>query len=117
MSPSATRQQTSAMTRQASAFLLETQRVLDSIALVLDNPGRNVEHSYAELVRLAAQVRDTSKVYAEHLALTAYQEPSTLSLRRLAPALGVSVNTLRRRLNGLRTDFTEDPFSDESGDE
>jgi len=106
-----------AMTQQASTFIVEVQRVLDSMLLLLDNPGRNSEHSYAEMVRLAAQVRDTSKIYAENLAITAYQEPAALSLRRLAAALGVTVNTLRRRLDQLSTDHADDPFSGEGGDE
>lgn len=114
MSPTATREQTAAMTRNASDFVVETQRILDSLSLLLESPGRNTDHAYAEMVRLAAQARDTSQVYAEHLAFTAYQEPAALSLRRLADALGMSVNTFRRRLQALTTD-SEDPFAPTEG--
>lgn len=103
------------MTRQASTFVIETRRALDSMELLLDNPGRSTEHSYAEMIRLAAQVRQSSQVYAEHLALTAYQEPTALSLRRIAAALGVSVNTFRRRLDSLQRDQDGDPFEDHQG--
>lgn len=116
MSVSATREQTSAMTQQASDFLVETQRVMDSLSLLIENPGRNVDHSYAEMVRLTAQVRDTAQVHAEHLALTAYRKPAALSLRRLAAALGISVNTFRKRLSSLSKGYV-DPFaSSEEGD-
>lgn len=115
MTASATREQTSAMTRQASTFVIETRRALDSMELLLDNPGRSTEHSYAEMIRLAAQVRQNSQVYAEHLALTAYREPTALSLRRIATALGVSVNTFRRRLDSLQRDEEDDPFQDHQG--
>lgn len=114
MSPSAIREQTSAMTQQASDFLVETQRVLDSLSLLLDSPGRNADHSYAEMVRLTAQVRDTAQIHAEHLALTAYQEPAALSLRRLAAALGISVNTFRRRISSLTKNY-DDPFAPTGG--
>lgn len=102
------------MTQQASDFLVDTQRVLDSLSLLLESPGRNVDHSYVEMVRLTAQVRDTAQVHAEHLALTAYQEPAALSLRRLAAALGVSVNTFRRRISALGKDY-DDPFAPAEG--
>lgn len=115
MTVSTTREQTSAMTQKASSFVIETRRVLDSMELLLDNPGRNKEHSYAEMIRLASQARVTSQVYAENLALTAYQEPAALSLRKIASALGVSVNTFRRRLDSLRKDY-DDPFSQQDGD-
>lgn len=102
------------MTTQASDFLVEAHRVLDSLALVLESPGRNPEHSYAETVRLVAQLRETSQIYAEQLALTAYQEPAALSLRRLAAAQGVSVNTFRRRITALQQTY-EDPFASTQG--
>lgn len=114
MSLSTSREQTSAMTQRASDFVVETQRVLDSLSLLLESPGRNTDHAYAEMVRLTAQVRDTSQVYAEHLALTAYQEPAALSLRRLSSALGMSVNTFRRRLTAL-ADSADDPFAPTEG--
>lgn len=114
MSLSTTREQTAAMTQHASAFVVEAQRTLDSLSLLLESPGRNTDHAYAEMIRLAAQARDTSQVYAEHLAFTAYQEPSALSLRRLAAALGMSVNTFRRRIQALTTD-SEDPFAPTEG--
>lgn len=104
------------MTQKASDFIAETQRVLDSMALLLESPGRSPDHSYAEMVRLAAQVRDTAQIHAEHLALTAYQEPAALSLRRLAAALGISVNTLRRRIQALGQTY-EDPFALTEGGE
>lgn len=98
------------MAQQAADFVFEAQRVLDSLSLLVENPGRNSDHSYVEMVRLAAQVRDTAQVHAEHLALTAYRKPSSISLRRLAAALGISVNTFRRRLGSLSQDYS-DPFA------
>lgn len=114
MSPSSTREQTSSMTQQASDFLIEAQRVLDSLALLLESPGKGTDHSYVEMVRLTAQARETSRIYAEQLALTARQRPSEISLRRLATALGVSVNTLQRRLSALDRPY-EDPFATTQG--
>lgn len=102
------------MTQQGAAFVAETRRVLDSMTLLMDSPGRNPDHAYVEMVRLIAQARDTSAVYAENMALTAYQEPAALSLRKLSAALGVSVNTFRRRLASLRRDL-DDPFMEEGG--
>lgn len=116
MSVSATREQTSAMTQQASDFLVETQRVMDSLSLLIENPARSTDHTYAEMIRLTAQVRDTAQVHAEHLALTAYRKPAALSLRRLSAALGISVNTFRRRISSLSKDYA-DPFTvPEEGD-
>lgn len=113
MTVSATREQTGAMTHQASTLVTEASRALDSLTLLLENPGRNSEHAYVEMVRLASQLRDLSQVHAEILALTAYQGPSNVSLRRLAAALGMSVNTLRRRISGLTAEAT-DPFAEGS---
>lgn len=110
MTGSTTREQTSAMTTQAADYLVEARRTLDSLELLLDSPGRSTEHTYAEMIRLTAQARQLSQVYAETLALTAYQDPTALSLRKIASALGISVNTFRRRLDGLREDY-DDPFA------
>lgn len=104
------------MTQQASTFVMETRRVLDSIELLLDHPGRNRAHSYAELIRLVSQVKQNSQVSSENLALTAHQQPAALSLRRTASALGVSVNTFRRRRDSLHKDYA-DPFVSQGGDE
>lgn len=100
------------MTQQASTLVTEATRALDSLSLLMENPGKNPGHAHVEMVRLAAQVRDLAQVHAELLALTAYQGSSGASLRRLSAALGMSVNTLRRRLGNLTVEV-EDPFAQE----
>lgn len=103
-----TQRQSSSMTRHASEFVAATHGHLDALAHLLEHPGEDPAHTYTEMIRLVAQTRDTADLYALAMAKTGSQEPARVSLRRLAPALGQSVNTVRRRLD---PEPATDPFT------
>lgn len=92
------RDQKSAITMKASDYVTQVRRLLDSMEVTLDEPGRDSPHAYAELVRLTARIRDVSSIYGDGIALAAHQQPARVSLRRLSGNLGRSVNYLRARL-------------------
>lgn len=98
MAAVATTSQSADMRHQATGFITDMQRILDSLALLIDHPGRNNEHAYVEMVRLTAQARDTASEAADGMATTAREQPAVVSLPRLSSALGVSKNTLRKRI-------------------
>lgn len=98
------------MRSTATALTHEATHTIQALDHLIQNPGRDPEHDFAEMIRLAAQLRDTAQVHTEHLALTAHRRPSRLSLRRIHAVSGISLHTLRSRLAAQAREV-EDPFA------
>lgn len=91
-----------------ATFLRRAADSADSVAANLrsidpDDPfGSNAaldpKHLYAEAVNLAARTTRESKSRAEQLAARATSGQDALSINKTARLLGVSVNTLRKKL-------------------
>lgn len=86
----------------ASSALLALASELDAVAqsmqTLVQNPGPDPQHFYAEAVRLASLATDMSTARRDILTELAAREPDRVSFPRLSALTSISVNTLRNRL-------------------
>lgn len=91
--------------------LVALQTSLKNLLNAPDDATRDPEHFHLEVIRLLTKIAAHSERTATLTAVTARNEPLSVSIPRLAKMLGISVNTLRTRLM-IGAGASDDPLEE-----
>lgn len=87
-----------ALVAHLDAFIDDLRTLADSAERLRDQPGLDLQHATLEAIRLAVNARHISRRSGDLLAALANADPNPTPVRQLARIMGVSRNTLSKRL-------------------